>query len=143
MQGTASRRLAKVSSTQTSPANQRRLVLCIDDESLGLTTRKLILEQAGYQVEICADGSKGLEMFSSKPVDIVVLDYEMPGLNGLQVAERMKELKPEVPIIMLSAHQTPPEGSGHLLNAYLVKGEGPDVMLASLQQILQPIAPTW
>ena len=50
------------------------------------------------------DGRSGLEVFSTQPVQAVILDYTMPGMNGGEVANRMRQTKPEIPILLLSAN---------------------------------------
>lgn len=119
----------------TSP-RERALVLCIDDETFGLISRKLILEQNGYSVLTSTDGELGLRIFSAMPVQVVVLDYAMPGLDGMRVAEAMRKVKPDIPIIMLSSYPAPPEGCALLVDAYVVKSEGPEVLLSKIHQFL-------
>ena len=80
------------------------LILCVDDEVVGLRVRKILLERAGYQVLTAADGHSGIELFATQPVDAVVLDYAMPGMHGGDVAKKMRQTKPEVPILLLSAY---------------------------------------
>ena len=77
-----------------------------------------------------------MEIFSAMPVRAVVLDYAMPGLDGMRVAEVMKQVKPDVPIIMLSGYPEPPEGYAARVEAYIVKSEGPDVLLSTIHQLL-------
>ena len=67
------------------------LVLCVDDEAVGLRIRKILLERAGYQVLTATDGDSGLQMFATHPVEAVVLDYSMPGMHGGEVARRMRQ----------------------------------------------------
>ena len=59
-----------------------RTVLCVDDERIGLRVRKIMLESRGYTVLTASNGDDGLKLFDENHVDIVVLDYYMPGLNG-------------------------------------------------------------
>jgi len=59
-----------------------RTVLCVDDERIGLRVRKIMLESRGYTVLTANSGDEGLKMFDENHVDVVVLDYFMPGLNG-------------------------------------------------------------
>lgn len=125
----------------SSLKRKRSLVLCIDDEASGLAIRKLVLEESGYEVVACLNGEEGLAMFSALPVRIVVLDYAMPGLNGVRIAERMREIKPDVPIIMLSGYPDPPEGSAGLVDVYIVKSEGPHFLLSIIQQMLKRTKP--
>ena len=112
------------------------LILCIDDEELGLQIRGTVLERAGYRVITAMDGDSGLSLFASEPVDAVILDYFMPSMNGAEVATEMRRLRPKVPIILLSAYlNLPPEVTG-LVNMTILKGDGPDVLLAKVRQVL-------
>ena len=85
------------------------LILCIDDEALGLQIRKAVLERAGYRVLTALDGSSGLTLFAGEPVEGVILDYFMPGMDGGQVATAMRKQRPEVPILLLSAYVNLPQ----------------------------------
>lgn len=112
------------------------VVLCVDDEPVGLLVRKQVLEARGYRVFTAENGPDALEIFSSEPVDLVVLDYKMPEMNGDAVAERMKRLKPSVPILMLSAYVDLPRETLALVDMYLTKGDGPAVMLKAVAELL-------
>ena len=79
-------------------------ILCIDDEALGLQIRRAVLERAGYQVLTATDGETGLNLFRSNPVDGVVLDYYMPGMDGGRVAEELRRERSGVPSMLLSAY---------------------------------------
>ncbi len=82
------------------------LVLCVDDELVGLKVRKILLERAGYQVLTAIDGASGLSLFEAEPIEAVVLDYSMPGMHGGEVASRMRGIKPNVPILLLRLHRS-------------------------------------
>jgi CheY-like chemotaxis protein len=112
-------------------------ILCIDDEELGLLVRKLTLEAEGYEVAIASDGPTGLEMFSSQAFDLVLLDHSMPGMNGGQVAEQMREHNPDVPIVLLSAYVTLPEEHVALVDAYITKGDSTDLLLTTIRQLIE------
>ncbi len=60
---------------------RKSLVLCVDDEWNGLEGRKMLLEEAGCKVLVATSGADGLHPFASHPVDLVLLDYHMPGMN--------------------------------------------------------------
>jgi CheY-like chemotaxis protein len=113
------------------------LVLCVDDELVGLKVRKIVLERAGYQVLTAADGPSGLVLFSEHPVEAVVLDYSMPGMHGGEVAKRMRETKPGVPILLLSAYIGLSPDVTSLVDLYMTKGEGAPVLLEKLGSLLQ------
>ena len=112
------------------------LVLCVDDEVVGLQIRKILLERAGYQVLIASDGGTGLEVFGSEPVEAVVLDYSMPGMHGGEVARRMRQIKPDVPILLLSAYVGLPAEVRSLVDVYMTKGEGAPALLNRLNALL-------
>jgi CheY-like chemotaxis protein len=116
--------------------NTTRLVLCVDDEVVGLRVRKILLERAGYKVITAANGSAGLELFATEPVNAVVLDYSMPGMHGGEVARKMREIKPEVPILLLSAYVGLPAEVSSLVNVYMTKGEGAPALLEKLNGLL-------
>jgi len=112
------------------------LLLCVDDEVVGLRVRKILLERAGYRVLTAVDGQSGLDVFAAEPVEAVVLDYAMPGMHGGEVAKRMREIKPAVPILLLSAYVGLPDEVRSLVNIYMTKGEGAPALLAKLSKLL-------
>ncbi len=123
------------------PMNEsHNLVLCVDDEQIGLRVRKILLERAGYRVLTAPDGRSALEIFSAEPVEAVVLDYSMPGMDGGEVAVRMRETKPAVPILLLSAYLDLPPEVTCLVALYMTKGEGAPALLTNLSNLLQPVS---
>jgi CheY-like chemotaxis protein len=121
--------------------NKAHLVLCVDDEVVGLRVRKILLERAGYLVLTAADGYTGLELFTSEPVEAVVLDYSMPGMHGGEVARKMRQTKPQVPILLLSAYVGLPDEVRSLVDVYMTKGEGAPALLDKLGNLFAlPVA---
>jgi CheY-like chemotaxis protein len=118
---------------------ESHLVLCVDDELIGLQVRKLLLERAGYRVVTALNGELGLEIFSTEPVEAVILDYSMPGMHGGEVAAKMREIKPSVPILLLSAYVGLPPEVTSLVDLYMTKGEGAPLLLTKLSSLLHPI----
>jgi CheY-like chemotaxis protein len=118
----------------------QHLVLCVDDETIGLDVRKMLLERAGYRVLTALDGPSGLNLFAKEPVEAVVLDYAMPGMHGGQVALRMRQIKPHVPILMLSAYTSLPPEVTQTVTLAMTKGEGAPELLRKLGSILPPNA---
>jgi CheY-like chemotaxis protein len=119
---------------------ESHLVLCVDDELIGLQVRKILLERAGYRVLTALNGAAGLEVFASEPVEVVVLDYSMPGMHGGEVATKMRQIKPDVPILLLSAYIGLPPEVISLVDLYMIKGEGPPLLLKKLSSLFQPVA---
>ena len=112
------------------------MILCVDDESTGLTVRKILLERQGYKVLTALSGPESLRLLTAHPVEAVVLDYAMPGMNGDRVAEAMKRLKPDVKILLYSAYVDLPEEALKWVDRRAVKGMSPTSFLEDLQQLL-------
>jgi CheY-like chemotaxis protein len=119
------------------PADERPLLLlCIDDEKIGLEVRKAVLERAGYRVVTALDGAAGLDLFRSLPIDGVVLDFFMPGMDGGQVASQMRSSRPEIPILLLTAYINLPQEVVQMAEFTLLKGEGPEELLSKIRLML-------
>jgi len=115
---------------------EKKTLLCIDDELIGLKIRKLILERSGYEVLTAEDGPRGLELFRSQDVHGVVLDYFMPGMDGGIVAREMKGINPRIPILMLSAYFSLPEHALDHVDAFVTKGQSPEILLNKIRQLV-------
>ena len=111
-------------------------ILCVDDHWNELISRKMLLEKNGYKVLEATDGSEGLQLFLSHPVDAVILDYQMPGMNGDVVAAEMKLLKPHVPIMLLSAYGPLPNSKLKSVDAFPSKSQPPRILLSTLREVL-------
>ncbi len=111
------------------------LVLCIDDAEVALRVRKLVLSNAGYRVLAAVSGEEGLEIFKQNPIELVIADHFLTNKSGLEIAAEMKELKPEVPILIVSAAAEPPQGL-EFADGFLSKGEGPDALLNAIAGLL-------
>ncbi len=118
-----------------------RVILSVDDEAGVLYSRQKLLQAAGYDVLSAADGEQALDFFASAPVDLVVLDYSMPGINGEQVARKIKADRPELPIILVSGLDIEMETLSYV-DSYFTKGEGPTTLLEKIAQLLRPALPT-
>jgi CheY-like chemotaxis protein len=112
------------------------VILCVDDESSGLLMRRLLLESQGYQVRTAESGAQGIAILSAEAVDLVVLDYMMPGADGGAVAETMKKIKPSVPILMLSAYVDLPSETVVHVDRYVIKGQSPPALLSAVAELL-------
>lgn len=111
-------------------------ILCIDDHWNGLIGRKMLLEKNGYEVLEASGGDEGLKLFRLNRVDAVVLDYQMPGMNGDVVAAKMKRIKSSVPIMMLSAYEPLPKNKLKAVDAFLSKSQPTDKLLSNLQHMI-------
>jgi len=96
----------------------------------------MLLESNGYQVLVATGGDEGLRLLLSHSVDAVVLDYQMPGMNGDVVAVKMKRAKSHVPIVLLSAYGPLPQSKLDAVDAFLSKSHPPKILLSTLQDLL-------
>ena len=110
-----------------------KTVLCVDDERIGLRVRKIMLEGHGFNVLTASDGRQGLAVFDENKVDLVVLDYFMPDMNGGEVAAELRRRRPDLPIIFLSAYFSLPPEALELANAFITKGDPPDALLEKIE----------
>jgi CheY-like chemotaxis protein len=111
-------------------------ILCIDDQSDGLIGRKTLLENNGYEVLETVSGDEGLKLFLSHSVDAVILDYQMPGMNGDVVAAKMKRAKSHVPIMLLSNDGPLPTSKLLAVDTFVSKSQPPRILLSTLQNLL-------
>ena len=117
---------------QESPSG---VLLCIDDNEDVLECEKAFLESFGYTVLTAASGGKGLELASIYPVDVVIVDYLMPEMNGQEVAIEMRRLRPQAPIIMLSGNMDVPEQALKLVDAFIAKDRLASQLLPAIAQL--------
>lgn len=115
-------------------------ILIIEDEKLLANALQTMLEKKGFSVECVYDGDTGAEYAELGVYDLLILDVMMPGLNGLQVARRVREKHCAVPILMLSA-RTELEDRVRGLNAgadyYLTKPFESEELLACIRSLLR------
>ena len=115
---------------------QKAIILCIDDDGAGLEACKELLEISGYEVLTAQSGEQGLGLFVSHPLDAVVVDYQMPGMNGDRVARQMRRVKPDVPILMLSGYGELPLNELSCVDAFVSKGESWSTVISTLDRLL-------
>lgn len=112
-------------------------ILCVDDEPSINTLHQMIFEAHGYRVILAADGAEGLLLFQNEHVDLVIVDYRMPGMTGAEVAAAIRRADAGLPIIMLSGYIDLPKDVLKDVDRYLIKGQSPpDVMLKAVQSLL-------
>lgn len=115
-------------------------ILFIDDEPSILAIGSEMLSDYGYRVETFSNPSMALRMFESAPqeVDAVLTDYAMPGMSGLQLAEAILRIRPDLPILLISGHMRPEDEREALrlgVYAVLTKPSSAHEMLRVLEEI--------
>ncbi|HCE58835.1 MAG TPA: response regulator [Prolixibacteraceae bacterium] len=79
-------------------------ILVIDDERSIRNTLKDILEYEKYEVDLAEDGIKALDKIKAGSYDVILCDIKMPGMDGIEVLEKVQELIPDTPVVMISGH---------------------------------------
>jgi two-component system, OmpR family, response regulator MprA len=119
-------------------------VLVIEDEERIRQFLQRGLAYEDYRVEVAADGAEGLALARENPPDVVILDWMLPGMDGLEVCRRLRAAGP-VPILMLTAKDTVSDrvmGLDAGADDYLVKPFAFDELLARLRALLRRAAPS-
>jgi DNA-binding response OmpR family regulator len=128
--------------------SQKPSILVVDDDQALLKLIRRFLELGGYNVTTAADGETALWLINTEKPSLMILDIRMPGLNGYQVCERVRQLS-NLPIIMLTARGQPDDViQGFAVGAddYVTKPFGVDELMARVKAVLRrvrpPLAPT-
>lgn len=114
-------------------------ILWADDEIDLLKPHILFLKQKGYEVETVNNGNDALEAAKHKRYDVIILDENMPGLSGLETLSQIKQLQPDVPVIMITKSEEENimnQAIGNKIADYLIKPVNPNQILMSLKKNL-------
>lgn len=115
-------------------------ILWVDDEIDLLRAHLRLLEQKGYTVDTATNGEDALEMVKQKGYDLVFLDEMMPGMGGLKTLAQMKDIQPEMPVVMVTKSETETlmeEAIGSKITDYLTKPVNPSQILLACKKILE------
>jgi CheY-like chemotaxis protein len=82
-------------------------VLLVDDNRDGLLVRRALMEELGCTVEVARNGEEGFELFQASSFDVVVTDYRMPRMNGVELIARIRQTNPNARIVLLSGFVEP------------------------------------
>lgn len=121
--------------SQSNQPRGKTFILSADDEPLTLLTRQAILERSGYEVLSAADGCEALDIFAAHYVDLAILDYQMPRLDGAAVAREMKRLRPRLPILMVSGLLVEDDVK-ECVDSLFIKGQNPKLLLCEMERLL-------
>lgn len=99
----------------------KKTILCVDDNEQTLSVRKFMLETRGYRVYTAISGTEAITVFSSTQIDLVLTDLGLPQMDGNALIGRLKEISPEVPMILTSETVRAGERA-HRADAFLPKG---------------------
>jgi DNA-binding response OmpR family regulator len=103
-------------------------LLCIHRDPAQLT----LLRENGYELVTATNGSEGMRLLMSRPVDAIVLECYLGLLDGVVVAAEIKKAKPQLPIVMLADDLELPEGALKSVDALVTKADGPHFLWATV-----------
>ena len=123
------------------PGHGQKTILVADDESHILHVVSLKLRNAGYRVLTAHDGQEALELAQQERPNLIITDYHMPQLSGLELCRRLKQDKklPQIPVIMLTArgyHLEPQDTEQSGILRMLSKPFSPRQLLATVNEVL-------
>ncbi|HKW66417.1 MAG TPA: response regulator [Terriglobales bacterium] len=119
------------------------VVLCIDDNTTALNIRQMLLQAKGFVVRTATDGLSGLEITDKEPIDAVILDYKMPGMDGEEVAKRLRARHPHIPILLLTGfHGLIPESFFSMVDGFLQKGSPAALLLSEVERLTRASSDT-
>ncbi len=125
--------------THAAKAHPARTVLWVDDEAEQLEAHRLFLREKGYEVQWARNADDAVELLRRHEFDIVLLDEQMPGKRGLEAYRELRELRPTIPVVMVTKSEedaTLREALGANISEYLVKPVNPRQVHTVITRIL-------
>jgi two-component system response regulator GlrR len=122
---------------QEGPMGQRNpKLLCVDDDQQSLSVRRVFLEAFGFDVTTCSSPKLSLRYADLTPYSAAIVDFQMPEMNGGELAEELKKRHPQMPIVILSALSALPDGTPDSYDAFLCKGESGFALVNKVQELI-------
>lgn len=111
------------------------VILCVDDEDIPRTLRKLVLQKQGYEVITASTGKEALAILASRQFDLVLTDQIMPGMMGTELARQIKLATPAMPVVIISGvNELPADAS--IADRFISKVEGPEALFSGIAEVL-------
>lgn len=126
-------------------------LLWVDDEIEMLRPHILFLEKKGYEIDTATNGADAIDLCRESSFDLILLDENMPGLSGLETLMQLKELTPNVPVVMVTKNEEEDlmeQAIGSKIADYLIKPVNPNQILLTLKknihakELVQEVAQT-
>jgi len=116
-------------------------ILVIDDElDMLMLIRMIIEDSTDYEVETTNNPSEGLKMLAEKDYDLVITDLKMPGMDGLEVSEELWKIRPDIPVIIITAYGSPEAADEALKKGvadFITKPFRKDTMVFTMNRVLE------
>jgi DNA-binding NtrC family response regulator len=114
----------------------RPTLLWVDDFQLGLALYRSMFEGLGFKVLTATSAKQGLKLAAENAVDVVVTDYEMPGMNGEALAVAVKAIKPRVPVVLFSGSTLVPLSARRVIDAFCDKAGSRNQLSNTIHRVL-------
>ncbi|MBR4962381.1 MAG: response regulator, partial [Muribaculaceae bacterium] len=118
---------------------RKETILWADDEIDILKPHIYFLEQKGYEVTTVTNGQDAIDMCNSQLFDLIILDENMPGLNGIETLSIIKEQHPHIPVVMITKSEEEnimEQAIGRKISDYLIKPVNPNQILLTIKKNL-------
>ena len=123
------------------PEHMSHTLLLIDDNAIQAATRQTILKRAGYFVIAVLNPAEALERLRTSnyptPIDVIITDHIMPGMNGAEFVTRLREFAPDIPVLVISGMAEAEDEYKHLGVDFRMKPLLPENLLSSVHHILE------
>lgn len=83
-------------------ASESKRILIVDDNKMGLSARRAVLEAVGHTVTTAMSGTEALQLFDAGSFDLVVTDFKMPKMTGVELIAELRQRAPQLPIVLIS-----------------------------------------
>jgi CheY-like chemotaxis protein len=110
-------------------------ILCVDDEDIPRTLRKLVLQKQGYEVVAVGSGKEALAILATRHFDLVLTDQMMPGMMGTDLTRQVKLTSPSMPVVIISGVNELPADASYA-DRFISKIEGPEALFSGIAEVL-------
>ena len=111
-------------------------ILCVDDDARINELNEIVLTRAGHQVELAAGPPAALELFKTKPFDLVVTDLFSSDSSDTTFIKTLRSLMPELPVIVVSGNHTPSPEVLKLADAFVMKAYSLNALTDAVGEVL-------
>ncbi len=125
-----------MTSNRLKKTRYRYRVLCVDDTEFGAFVEGTILRHEGYEVLVCSDAMEAAAIVKTQEIDLAVLSYKMPVMNGAELAAFCKAANPDTRVILISESLGIPKHERAVADLFLQKSEEVHALLAGAEALL-------
>ena len=130
----------EIEANMTPPPSVKHRILVVDDEQLVCDALEMMLKFDGHNVQTATNGAEALACLDRAEFDLVITDYAMPQMKGDELAQRIKQTHPALPIVMITAHAEVLQSTGTPLTGIAVVISKP-FMLETLREAINQACP--